>query len=443
MPVTEELVACSVALGGGQPCGRVLYDAGTCIFHSTRVDKDCDLFEKELSVLLEAEPRVDCAGFIFPEKVRGLEGQVFPGDASFRQAIFLGAGAFVRAQFAGQADFTGAQFSRADFSEVEFTGAATFSRCRFMGDARFVGTRFHGTVTYHGAHFTGSTSFAQARVSGRADFSRSEFAAAAQFTGARFRAGVNFTATQFHHKVSFSRARFADEAYFSETRFPSVQECPSDTAVDMTEVSFERPDKVLFHLIDAARASFLKTHLRRVDFRDVRWGKRNNGREALWDELRPERVKDYAELARLYGQLRNNFEKEENHRAAADSRYGQMEMWRLRTGSGGAVSRFFQRQCSLLACYKWLSDYGENPKRAGMWMLGVVGGFAVLLSAGGFAAPAGLAESLQTSLAAFTFQAHSIASPLSRLGKWLVLVEGILGPVLILVWAMAAARSLR
>ncbi len=436
-------MACAVALGGGQPCGRPLYDGETCIFHSTRVDKDCGLFEKEFAVLLDEDHRHDCSGFIFPEKVRALDGQAFPGDISFRQAIFLGAGVFVRVQFAGKADFTGAQFSRADFTEVQFAGPAVFSRCQFMGEARFVGARFQDTVTFHGARFAGPASFAQARVSGRADFSRSEFAAPAQFTGARFRAGVNFTSTQFHFKVTFSRARFADEAYFSETRFPSVDECHSETGGDMTEVSFERPDKVLFYLIDAGRMSFLKTHLRRVDFKDVTWGRRKNGRTALWDELRPERVKDYAELARLYGQLRNNFEKEENHRAAADFRYGQMEMRRLRAGTGGAISLFLQRHCSLLACYKWLSDYGENPKRAGMWMFGVVIGFAALFSAGGFATPAGFADSLQMSVAAFMLQGELVATPLSIFGRWLVLLEGILGPVLIVVWAMAAARSLR
>lgn len=436
-------MACTVVLGNGRPCERPGYDGETCIFHSTRVEKDRELFEKELSILLEDDQRPDCSGFIFPEKTRGFDGHVFPADVSFRQAIFLGAGVFASAQFSGKVDFTGAQFTRADFTETQFAGPTTFGRCQFMGEARFLGARFQDAVTFHGSRFTGPASFAQARVAGRADFSRAEFASPAQFTGARFQAGVNFTTTQFHHKVSFSRARFADDAYFSETRFPGPDECHGDTGGDLQEVSFERPDRVLFHRVDASRLSFVKTHLRRVDFKDVTWGRRTNGRAALWDELRPERDKDYAELARLYGQLRNNFEKEENHRAAADFRYGQMEMRRLRAGSGGPLRRFVQRHGSLLACYKLLSDYGENPTRAGLWMIGIVLLFAVLLASGGFAAPAGLPVAFRTSLAAFILQADPMAVALTTSGQWLVLLEAVIGPVLIVVWVMAVARSLR
>jgi uncharacterized protein YjbI with pentapeptide repeats len=438
------VMACTSTLASGQPCERPIYEGETCIFHSTRVDKDCALFDKEFGALLEEDQSPDCSGFIFPEKARSLEKRTFPTDVSFRQAIFLGVGGFARAQFGGKADFTGAQFARADFTEVQFAGPALFSRCQFMGESRFVGARFQDGITFHNARFAGPASFGQVRVAGRADFSRCTFASPVQFTGARFRAGVNFTTTAFHAKVTFSRARFADEAYFSETRFPGAEDCAGESGGDMSEVSFERPERVLFHRIDASRLSFLKTHLRRVDFKDLTWGRRSNGRIALWDELRPEREKDYAELARLYGQLRNNFEKDENHRAAADFRYGQMEMRRLRAGSGGGpIGRFFRRHCSLLACYKLVSDYGENPTRAGLLMLAVVFVFAGLFATGGFDAGPGVGRALQTSVAAFILQADPMAASLTTTGRWLVLVEGILGPVLIVAWAMAVARSLR
>lgn len=445
-------MTCPVMLASSRPCGRSLYGADTCIFHCTQTDKDCELFDKELLILLEQEDKLDCAGFIFPEKSQALAGHTFSMDASFRQAIFLGSGEFASTQFLGKADFTGAQFSRANFVETQFAAAVIFARSRFMGEARFTGARFQDSVTWQGAEFAGPVSFAQMRVTGRSDFSRSQFLSTAHFTGARFRAGVNFTGTQFHHKVIFTRARFADEVYFSETKFPSQQESQTETGVEMTEVSFERPEKVHFYLVDAGRISFLKTHLRRVDFTDVVWGRRKNGRAALWDELRPEAVKDYGEIARLYRQLRTNCEKEEDHRGAADFRYGQMEMRRLDVTGGSPLGRFVGQNFSLLACYKALSDYGENPRRASFWIVGVVLAFALLFSWVGLApspsltdkgGPVSVAAALQTSLAAFVMLPRWIPLPLSSLGQWLALIEGLVGPVLIVVWMLAVARAMR
>jgi uncharacterized protein YjbI with pentapeptide repeats len=322
-----------------------------------------------------------------------------------------------------------------------------------MGDATFAGARCQDLLSYHHAHFAAPANFTQLRIAGRADFSRAEFASAALFSGARFRAGVNFTAARFQNKVGFARARFAADVYFSETRFPGAQECANDTGVEMTEVSFERPEQVHFYLIDAGRISFLKTQLARVDFTDVTWGRRKNGRAALWDELRADGARDPAEVARLYRQLRANFEKEGDHRAAADFRYGQMEMRRLDVGAWNPAARMVASTFSLLTCYKVLSDYGENPGRAAAWVLTVVLLFGALFALGGFSGEVAdvgggefsalLGDGLKASLASFTLRAGQIAWPLSRLGEWLVLVEGLIGPLLMLVWALAVARVLR
>jgi len=446
-------VTCGVPMGNRQPCDRPLYDDERCIFHSTRIDKDLDLFNRELEALVRQDHSLDCTSFILPEKVRTFEGQTFSWDVSFRHAVFLGFCAFPGVQFVGKADFTGAQFTRVEFAEAHFGGAALFARCQFLGDTTFAGARFQDMVSCHQTHFAGPMNFSQTRVTGRADFSRAEFASGALFTGARFRTGVNFAGTQFQRKAGFNRARFADEVYFSETKFPGGREGESETGADITEVSFERPEKAHFYLVDASRLSFLKTQLRKVDFTDVMWARRKNGRAALWDELRQEGAKDYAEVARLYRQLRANFEQEGDHRAAADFRYGQMEMQRRNAGGGNPAGRFLNRTFSLLTCYKALSDYGENPTRAATWILVTLVLFGLLFAMAGFNGgpvgrgdddvPALIGAGLQASVAAFTLQPGHLAASLSGFGHWLALLEGVIGPFLLIVWGFAVVRSLR
>lgn len=446
-------MTCTVPMGNRHPCDRPVFEGERCIFHSTRVDKDLDLFSRELDDLLRLDGALDCASFIFPEKVRGFEERTFSWDASFRHAVFLGACTFRGSQFMGKADFTGARFTRAEFTEVHFDGAALFARAQFLGDATFSGARFQDVLICHQTHFAGTASFVQIRATGRADFSRAEFAAAALFSAARFRAGVNFGGVQFQHKAGFTRARFADEVYFSETKFPGGQEGEQEIRVDLTEVSFERPDKVHFYLVDTGRVCFLKTQLQRVDFTDVVWARRRNGRAALWDELRPDGTKDYAELARLYRQLRANFEREGDHRAAADFRYGQMEMRRLNLGTGNPARRFVHRTFSLLTCYKVLSDYGENPARAGGWLLAAAVLLGLLFTAAGFEDGsvmgdgegwiARAASGFRVAVAALTWQTGHLAESLNGFGRWLAVLGGIIGPLLLIVWGLAVVRSTR
>jgi uncharacterized protein YjbI with pentapeptide repeats len=440
-------------MGNRHPCDRPVYDGERCIFHSTRIEKDLELFNRELDDLLRRDQTLDCTSFIVPEKALAFEDRTFSWDVSFRHAVFLGPCAFRGSQFMGKADFTGARFTRAEFAEVHFDGAALFARGQFHGDTTFAGARFQDMLSCHQVHFAGSANFSQIRVGGRADFSRAEFAAVVLFGGSRFRAGVNFGGAQFQQKAGFNRARFADEVYFSETKFPGGQEGEHETRVEMTEVSFERPDKVHFYLVDAGRVSFLKTQLQRVDFTDVAWARRKSGRAALWDELRPEGTKDYAEVARLYRQLRANFEKEGDHRAAADFRYGQMEMRRMNLGSGNPASRFLNRTFSLLTCYKMLSDYGENPSRAGAWILAAVVLFGLLFAAAGFdeGSPlmggndwvARVGAGLRAGVAALTLQTGHLVASLSGFGHWLAVLGGIIGPLLLIVWGLAVARSTR
>jgi uncharacterized protein YjbI with pentapeptide repeats len=437
-------------MAGRYPCGRSLYDQDKCIFHSTRIDKDPDRFSRELLPLMQPDHTLDCTSFIVPEKVRAFEGHTFAWDVSFRHAVFLGSCSFAEAQFIGKADFTGAQFTRVEFAEAQFNEPALFAHCQFGGDSTFAGARFQDLVRCHHAHFSGPLHFSRVKIGGRIDFSRAEFEAPVLFTASRFRSAVNFTGSQFHSTVSFARTRFADEVFFSETGFSHPSEYGHDTAVDMTEVSFERPEKVHFYLVDAGRMSFLKTSLQQVDFTDVRWAPRTNGRAALWDELRQDGVKDYAELARLYRQLRVNFEKDGDHRAAADFRYGQMEMRRLDVLGGNPASRMFRRTFSLLTCYKVLSDYGENPGRAAAWLIVVVGVFAVLFAFWGIedVSPEGgwfntMNAGLRNSVAAFTMQTGSIIGSLTAAGQWLVILERCMGPVLLVVWGLAVIRSIR
>lgn len=444
-------MACATLMVDGHFCGRPVYEEAACIFHSRQTDKDAQLFAKELEQLLLEHDDLDCSAFVIPGQVSGFQDRVFPGKVSFRQAVFLGAGLFSGARFLGHADFSGAQMGQGDFSEALFDRPTVWAKTRFQGDVRFTGARFHDTVTWRGAQFGGSAVFTRMGIRGRADFSRTRFESKALFTEARFKDGVNFSGALFLGTTDFTRARFADEVYFSETQFPTEDEGTGEPTIEMSAVSFERPEKVHFYRINAGRLSFLKTNLYRVDFTEVTWMHRKNGRAALWDEVRSVGCKDYRELARLYRQIRFNYEGEGERHLAADFRYGEMEMRRRQVTAHNPAGRLFYQNCSLLSLYKVVSDYGENVARPFMW-LGIVWfvcglliyGFGLLeFSQDSLGQSPGLAQALQVSLAALTLQSHGLVEPAGMWGRWLMLAEGIIGPILILISAVTVVRSLR
>lgn len=81
-----------------------------------------------------------------------------------------------------------------------------------------------------------------------------------------------------------------------------------------------------------------------------------------------------AGLEKLYRYLKLNYEGEGDLKQAGDFHYGEMEMQRR--------ARPWRRRFPLswYNIYLTLSGYGERPFRALVWLLGLLGGMALLIS---------------------------------------------------------------
>ena len=145
---------------------------------------------------------------------------VFPGDLSFRGAVFQSWAGFQQTGFAGPADFSGATF----------TGDARFRSAHFNGPATFRHTIFNCQAAFHNATFTGAADFRLSKMSGRTSFKRAKFQSTVGFQGAafgnwavlrdtQFQGHANFESAVFRAPADFNRSRFDDLALFRHTRF--------------------------------------------------------------------------------------------------------------------------------------------------------------------------------------------------------------------------------
>lgn len=194
---------------------------------------------------------------------------------------------------------------------------------------------------------------------------------------------------------------------------------------------------VVFMNVDLRGCLLVGNVIERMEFATIDWSRRWR-RCVLYDEitLRNGRNLPVANLRETYQILKQKYQQKGDHVRAGDFHYGEMEMKRREYGWLG-------RGLSWEALYWALSGYGSGHLRVFIWLAFLVLGFAFIYfytSPGTFG---GLGDALHFSLSVTALQRPEVPAGLGTLGRWLHLVQAILGPVLIALFVLALRMRLK
>ena len=421
-------------------CGRKLHVAPdgvdektVCLMHSKDPGKQlgplCDAFWLEFEKVLEE------AG----ESAANFEHFVFP-PLDFRSRKFLVACKFSHATFTKDAFFSNATFAcNADFSFAIFAQDAMFVSATFMMHANFFKAIFKQEAHYYHATFMQSLNFNCATFMRRANFGHTIFKQKAEFAEATFTRDADFSDTVFTQDAYFSAASFSENtifdsatfeqhadflyvvftlaARFEYTRFYGTAKWQNSRFLDRAHfrntmfdpkilgkpsavfelASFSKPGEIVFDNVDLSRAIFHNCDVSQVWFTSsVKWGKRqdNHGlavfEETFEDTLPLDDVawgilygggQRYRAVAQIYQQLKKNYDSRLDYWTANEFHFGEMEMKRLAGPINGPLlwlRRWWHRNFSFVAWYKYASDYGNSYGKPLLWLLGTLLAAALL-----------------------------------------------------------------
>ncbi|MGB8993241.1 MAG: hypothetical protein WCD80_14395 [Desulfobaccales bacterium] len=390
---------------------------GLCILHSQNLNKERDLFD---------------AAFL--EKIE-------KGDYDFRSIIFPYHYSFKERVFESEVNFSGAKFIHgATFFKAVFEDGVNFSDTKFYGkrsDDEIATGQYHIGVDFTYSIFKNIANFSLSEFDLNVDFLLTEFYCSAEFYGAKFRGlihfsptittnYVNFNSSEFYGALYFRPNQFSDcNIYFTQARFigQGLFESIYPFNEEFIGLKIEPQAKLTFNSISLAKAKFIGTNLRQIEFNNVIWH-RYFGRDTLYDEIVLEKnsnSREYADVEELYRQLIINYKNKEDFKRVGDFHYGEMEMHRK--------ASFWRRRIpiSWYNLFWLLSGYGERPSRAIGWLIVFLLGMTSLVWGLGLevANPphiAGFGDSFIYLLQKVTLQRPIWAEPI---GFWGKLVAGL------------------
>ncbi len=398
-------------------CGRKLHivqggadEQPVCLMHSKDPNKQSgplfDAFWLELWETIKAAGDGDAhfEHFVFPEI--NLGGRHFRATLLFRDAIFTQRASFSEASFKGGTTFDNAKFTQdasffrtdfrlnasflsvnfareADFSSATFSRGATFAYATFSKKADFGSATFKQDTDFLRATFTQDADFFDATFAQNADFCEATFTEHAEFGGAIFTQAARFVSTKFHGIACWSGSRFLGQAEFRHTKFEPLAE--GEPCAVFVLAKFAKPDEIVFDDVDLSRALIRNCDVSQVWFTSsVRWGTRGNHRglavfeerllpnQVLDEELKRNMLLDYPAVAQIYQQLKKNYDSRLDYWTANEFHFGEMEMKRLEVPKDGLFLKLRQwahRNLSLVALYRYASDYGSSYRKPGLWLL--------------------------------------------------------------------------
>ncbi|WP_320170598.1 pentapeptide repeat-containing protein [Maridesulfovibrio sp.] len=222
------------------------------------------------------------------------------------------------------------------------------------------------------------------------------------FTNAIFHEYSNFEKTRFYGPVSFRHALFKEWTYFRNVKFLA----PTSFAGTISK------ETILVEAADLSLLSLSETNIESFQFTECTWPKGKNGHRIIRDEtvkLECKEKRKPAELEKIYRQLEEIYRRlkkvarENNDEMRASTwHYKEKEMLRkrLREENGpGIIENIYAKVCDYLPCgiedfqqktaglvaaaekkstpfirflntaYWLVSGYGEEPLRAGAWLL--------------------------------------------------------------------------
>jgi len=433
----------------------------------------------------------------------------------------------------GEADFTRFVFFSCNYSSRTFRAYCNFSRATFAQNALFTLSRFKKGASFDDATFSLGASFAFTEFAHDAVFGGATFTKLADFGYTKFSRVADFSAVMFLDSVRFNRTEFLQDSeylpgpIFTYARF-SKPELSIFYKSDLSHAFFHRCDVTNINFSSVTWAERKGCRKRMVFEELVKFGDddlvkighkmRLSTYDLETDELSPD-DRDYGLIAELYQQLKKNYDERKDYWTAGDFHYGEMEMKRLATPRGrrllawlegsrdrlakrlnnGAKSpkwpafwrfysvvrklniirRWWHQHLSLIAWYKYASEYGENYRRPVMWLVVVLALFACLfplkgvrydpakdLDAGKSASPQVLTyrqpapaektwligwraetellkDSCLSSLEVASFQKERMYEPVYRTGHFLILMEMVMSSSLFALFLLAIRRQFR
>jgi uncharacterized protein YjbI with pentapeptide repeats len=429
---------CPVEMARNKPCGRPIHPAPVCdptplcLMHSRDPKKSEEAFQEEFEAILKSagDGVAKCTGFVFPcsnfneRKFRAacvFDGAVFTRYADFMGATFTQDAYFSGATFTEGVNFIGATFALgAHFSGAMFTQIAEFTAATFTKVAYFRSASFTQDAYFDITTFTWNADFIDTEFTKAAVFSSAMFAQDGDFSGATFTRVANFNSATFAQKVKFSGAKFLGPAEFRKTGFRQDLKLLPGPSFSLAD--FGQPEAVIFYKTHLGQALFHNCDVSKVTFSSVEWGEREGKRMVFEEEvdleaaedLRPAKdspdERDYGLIAELYQRLKKNYDERKDYWTAGDFHYGEMETKRLATPRAERLARFFgglklrvpdtiriepiekvvhrvrrgwHRQLSLVAWYRWASEYGESYARPALWLATILFAFALLYPVAG------------------------------------------------------------
>jgi pentapeptide repeat protein len=306
---------------------------------------------------------------------------------------------------------------------------------------------------FRGVYFKKKAHFQRVVFNGKAVFQRATFLEGADFSWVKFENGADFSHATFEKGVTFSRATFKKEANFNHTTFKdearfSGPPAFKDARVDFQDARMDEPKLFSMHDIELHPRWFVEVDAREFSFAKVKWyGLPGEPKGSLKDELdRSKRVKDGVSndpLVKAFQDLSINYETNRDYKRAGEFHYCAMEAQRKAL----PVSNF--APLNLLWWYWLLSGYSERHKRAALGIVAILLGFAGLYMWQGpvgvqEASPVGVLqaslESIVYSLGVMTRLANAIPESDSVLVRSLIIIEGVVGPLQIALFALALRR---
>ena len=261
---------------------------------------------------------------------------------------------------------------------------------------------------------------------------------------ARFEKRATFSGVRFGERFDLSQATFEDETVFEGRGQPLFE----NVEFNFRDASFGYHAVVFIRNADLRRCLFLDTDLRNVEFTSVQWPVATRG-ACVYDEVfsrqRPDVPVPWGQLARLYRELKQNYEDRRNYLRSGDFHYREKEMQRRNPAMPW-------NHRTLLWVYWALSGYGKRVLPPLAWLLGLILGGAVLYI--------GLGVRLTAAGAPLTWQSADIwmtvyyslrvsllQTPdnlvLSPLAQGIHTVQLVLSPVLIGLLALAIRQRVK
>ena len=434
-------------------------------------------------------------GFAFFRK------STFDGEAVFRRATFNGKADYWGTTFGYVADFRDTTFEAEAKFFTTFQGEAKFSKATFAGVAAFREATFADRTYFRAATFAGVADFREATFADRTDFWEATFAGTANFRVAIFENEVHFSDATFAGRALFLNTRFMADTSFSmaafkvQALFASRSESDrlfaglhKDAVVNFTDITYDPENPPRFKYTDFSKCRFLGTDLLHLDFTGVQWCTsvphvlwyrryglyeevdNENAQGEKWTDATkdsiPSRfrtwasprgneqdhaegdtssVRPWAEIERMYRELKHNYEKQQDYPRAGDFHVGEKEA-RLRHETRWGMK-------TLLRVYRSVSIYGERATPAALWLT-----LLIIVSAVGYltlgVTPGENAEPLSAGVLAdwgraLLLSLESTFFPVQSAGfevlgvRFLNVFQRIASPILIALLALALRQRVR